>query len=196
MTKIIVSGTSGAGKTTLIKKFIDEFPQYHLSISCTTRKSRINEQDGKDYYFITKDQFLNKIKNNEFVEYVEYNNEFYGTLKKEILKHNIIIDVERNGVIAIKNIQERMKKDNNKDYNNDENFIYIFVYSDYETIRKRLLEREKYNTDNSEEKIDSRLKSYHKDKELFDNTFYDIGIYNQNLELAYEEFKNFIIKNK
>jgi len=82
---IVFSAPSGAGKTTLVKYLLSEFNNIEFSISATSRKIRGNEKDGKDYYFLTEDEFRERIKKKEFVEYEEvYGGYFYGTLKSEL----------------------------------------------------------------------------------------------------------------
>jgi len=145
---IIVSGPSGSGKTTIVHKLI-EIPEFNLefSISATTRKKRDNEIDGKDYYFLTPEEFRTKIEEKAFIEWEEvYKNHYYGTLKSEIERiwlagKNIIFDVDVNGAINLKNYFK-------------ENSITIFIKPpSLEELRKRL-ENRKTETP---EKIESRI---------------------------------------
>lgn len=84
---IVISGPSGAGKGTLIKKIMESSDEYIKSVSCTTRNPRPNEENGKDYFFVDLNQFKEKLKNDEIFEAVEYDNNFYGILN-EYLKEN------------------------------------------------------------------------------------------------------------
>ena len=82
---ILFCGPSGSGKTTIVKHMLARFPQLSFSISATTRKRRSNEKDGVDYYFLSEDEFRNRIAKNEFLEWEEvYKSGFYGTLLSEI----------------------------------------------------------------------------------------------------------------
>lgn len=105
---IIFSAPSGAGKTTIVKHLLNRGFNLTFSISVTSRASRPNEINGKDYYFISKEEFKEKIKQKEFLEWEEvYNGTYYGTLKKEIEKirqsgKNIIFDVDVIGGLNIK----------------------------------------------------------------------------------------------
>ena len=82
---IIVSAPSGAGKTTIVKQLLAVFPELKFSVSACSRLKREKETEGKDYYFITTDQFREKIFNNEFIEWQEvYPGSYYGTLKSEM----------------------------------------------------------------------------------------------------------------
>ncbi|GAB3331368.1 guanylate kinase [Marivirga atlantica] len=106
---IIFSAPSGAGKTTIVQHLIEKFPQLGFSISACTRDKRgRTEVDGVDYYFLTVEDFKNKIDNNEFVEWEEvYEGNFYGTLKEEIERiwsqgKHVIFDVDVKGGIKLK----------------------------------------------------------------------------------------------
>lgn len=105
---IIVSAPSGAGKTTLIKRLLETAIPVVFSISACSRKPRENEINGRDYYFLTLDEFKAEIQNDSFIEWEEvYENNFYGTLKKEIdsiweLRKHVIFDVDVLGGIALK----------------------------------------------------------------------------------------------
>ena len=77
----IISGSSGVGKGTLIKAFLDKHSEFKLSVSCTTRNPREGEIDGENYFFLTKDEFKSRIENNEFLEWAEFSGNIYGTQK-------------------------------------------------------------------------------------------------------------------
>ncbi|MFH1838619.1 MAG: guanylate kinase [Candidatus Kuenenbacteria bacterium] len=102
----IISGPSGVGKTSIIKKIIKLNPHFKRVITCTTRKKRCHEKHGQDYYFLSKKQFEKKIKNKEFLEWAIVHKNYYGTLKKtvEFFKENIslIINVDFQGALQIK----------------------------------------------------------------------------------------------
>jgi guanylate kinase len=98
---VILSSPSGAGKTTLVK-LISEKKNFNISVSHTTRKPRSNEIDGKDYYFVSDENFEILIKNNQFLEYAKVFNNFYGTSKKPVLEllnsgKNVIFDIDWQG---------------------------------------------------------------------------------------------------
>jgi guanylate kinase len=82
---IIVTAPSGAGKTSITRHLLQYFPQLAFSVSAATRQARSNEQHGKDYYFISEEEFQKKIQANEFVEWeMVYEGRYYGTLKSEL----------------------------------------------------------------------------------------------------------------
>jgi guanylate kinase len=105
---IIFSAPSGAGKTTIVHHLLTKIPELEFSISATTRKSRGDEQDGKDYYFITKQEFLHRIAKKQFVEFEEvYTGTFYGTLRTEIDRiwqkgKTVIFDIDVEGGLHLK----------------------------------------------------------------------------------------------
>ena len=82
---VILSSPSGAGKTTLVKK-ISLRDNFKISISHTTRKPRVNEKNGRDYFFITKDKFKNLIKKKKFLEHAKVFKNYYGSLKETVIK--------------------------------------------------------------------------------------------------------------
>ena len=105
---IIISGTTCAGKGTVIKKLLERHNDLLLSISYTSRPKRDNEKDGVDYYFVTKEKFEEKIANNDFLEYakVQYN-DYYGTPKKEVIEDlekgkDVILEIDVEGAKQIK----------------------------------------------------------------------------------------------
>ncbi len=106
----IFSAPSGSGKTTIVKHILSKIPDLEFSISATSRKPRSNETDGKDYYFISFDDFLKRVANNEFIEWEEvYTGTCYGTLKSEVKRiwdknHHVVFDVDVKGGVNLKKI--------------------------------------------------------------------------------------------
>ena len=108
-TMVVLSSPSGAGKTTLVK-LISESKDFVTSISHTTRRPRVNELQGKDYYFINKEEFDELIKKNEFLEYAKVFNHLYGTLKAPVVESlkkgkNVLFDIDWQGTEQIKKIK-------------------------------------------------------------------------------------------
>ena len=105
---IILSAPSGAGKTTIVHYLLSKLPDLEFSISATTRVKRGGEEDGKDYYFISKEDFLHKIAQKEFVEFEEvYRDTFHGTLRSEMERiwqkgKHIIFDIDVEGGLHLK----------------------------------------------------------------------------------------------
>ena len=105
---IIVSGFSGAGKGTLMKALLNEYPeQYALSISATTRNPREGEEDGREYFFVTKEEFEKMIAKNELIEYAKYVENYYGTPRNYVEQQldagkDVILEIEIQGALKVK----------------------------------------------------------------------------------------------
>ena len=104
----VISAPSGTGKTTIIKHILKTFPQLVFSISVTTRSKRGSEIDGKDYFFISEEEFKEKIENDDFLEWGYFFGYYYGTLKKQIFDNlnkgiSMVLEVDVKGAINIKN---------------------------------------------------------------------------------------------
>ncbi|MBN2663093.1 MAG: guanylate kinase [Bacteroidales bacterium] len=178
---IIISAPSGSGKTTIVKEVMkDTNLNLMFSVSATSRAPRKNEQNGKDYFFLSVDEFNEKIKNNKFAEWEEvYTNQFYGTLKEEIsriwdLNKNIIFDVDVKGGINLK------KKFPEKSLS-----IFIKPPSINE-LKNRLINR---GTE-TETSLNNRIEKA-KFELSFENEFDQIVV-NDNLETAIKQTINFI----
>ena len=174
---IIVSGPSGSGKSTVTKIVKDKL-NIPLSISATTRNPRDGEIDGKDYFFLSEEEFKNKIANDEFYEYAEVHGNYYGTLKKtgeDNLNRglNVILEIDVQGAL----IAKEKKKDA---------ILVFFRTKDMEVLEKRLRDRK---TD-SEEVIQTRLKNA--ETELKYENKYNYTIVNENLENSIQELIDII----
>ena len=103
----VLSGSSGVGKGTVLKGFLEKNPNFMLSISCTTRSPRPGEIDGINYFFISKEEFKSCIDNNKFLEWAEFAGNFYGTKKKYINQclaegKDIILEIDTQGALQVK----------------------------------------------------------------------------------------------
>lgn len=103
----IVSGFSGAGKGSMMKKLVSQYDTYALSVSSTTRKPREGEKDGVDYFFISKEEFEQKIENKDFLEYASYVGNYYGTSKEYVLSQldsgkDVVLEIEIQGALEVK----------------------------------------------------------------------------------------------
>jgi len=172
---IIFSAPSGAGKTTIVRHLLQQDLNLEFSISATSRGKRLTETDGKDYYFLTSEEFRTKIDNNEFLEWEEvYQETFYGTLKSEVERirsngQNVIFDVDVVGGCNIKK------------YYGDEALSVFVQPPSVEELRNRLISR---STDTIEV-IEKRIR-----KAEYELTFaskFDRIIVNEQLEKAFEE---------
>jgi guanylate kinase len=107
---VIISSPSGAGKTTIVHRLLERHPDFMFSVSATTRPMRDGEINGKDYYFLTEDEFKRKIEAKEFAEWEQvYKGKFYGTLKSEIERiwstgKTGIFDIDVKGALSLKGV--------------------------------------------------------------------------------------------
>ena len=174
---LIVSAPSGSGKSTIVQWLMKEHPELNLyfSISCTSRPPRGTEQNGVEYFFLTEEEFREKVANDEFLEYEEvYAGRFYGTLKQQVERQlesgqNVVFDVDVKGGVNIK-----------KFYGNRALSLFIQPPS-VEELRRRLEGR---GTD-TPEAIENRLA-----KAEYELTFapqFDKVVVNDNLEVAKQE---------
>lgn len=104
---VVISGFSGAGKGTLMKALLAGYDNYALSVSATTRAPREGEQDGREYFFLSKEQFEEMIRRDELVEYAKYVENYYGTPKAYVQKQlaagkDVILEIEIQGALIIK----------------------------------------------------------------------------------------------
>lgn len=181
---IIFSAPSGAGKSTIVHHLLEKYSFLEFSISATSRAPRGKEENGKDYYFFTTEEFENKIKADHFVEYEEvYAGSYYGTLKSEVeriwAKGNIIVfDIDVKGGVNLKKLY-------------GENAVAVFIQPpSVEELRNRLIGR---GTD-SPEAIERRVAKA--EEELTYASKFDIVLINDKLDDAFltaekivEEFK-------
>ena len=104
----VISGASGVGKTSVLKKVLEQRSDLQFSVSATSRPPRPGEVDGVNYYFVSREAFRDMIDRDEFVEHDYHMENYYGTLKSEVLKKtengNMILDVEPNGALNIRKI--------------------------------------------------------------------------------------------
>lgn len=106
---IVISGPSGAGKGTVLRELLDTHEEFVCSVSATTRAPRTGDEDGVNYFFISKEQFISQIEQNGFLEYAVYNNNFYGTPRKFVEEKlasgkNVILEIEVQGAFQIKKL--------------------------------------------------------------------------------------------
>ena len=177
---IVISAPSGAGKTSIVRYLLNELPNLCFSISACSRVKRVNEVDGKDYYFLGVEGFKQKIKEGAFLEWEEvYENQFYGTLKSEVeriwkAEKTAIFDVDVLGGINIK-----------KQYPSECLSIFIMPPS-LEVLRERLSGR----GSESEESLAKRLGKA--EEEISQNQEFDEVILNDDLQTACSETKKVI----
>ena len=175
----VISAPSGGGKTTVIES-IQSNPRLTYAISATTRAPRKGETEGKEYYFISKEAFLKKIKENAFIEWAEVHGHYYGTLWSEIQraeheKKSLILDLDVQGGIHLK--QQK-----------NEAILIFLMPPSMKELESRLRNRK---TD-SESIIETRLKNAKTEIEAA--VYYDYQIINQRLEETIEAVQTIINK--
>ncbi len=104
---LVVSGPSGAGKSTVCRPVVQEDPNLHFSISCTTRPMRTGETDGVDYHFVGREEFERRVAAGDFLEHAEVHGNFYGTLKQEVQQYlqqgqDVLLDIDVQGARLIR----------------------------------------------------------------------------------------------
>jgi len=172
---MVFTAPSGAGKTTIVRHLLGTFDELDFSISATTREKRKKEVHGKDYYFISVDEFQEKIEKEEFVEWEEvYENQFYGTLKSEVkrlreLGKHVIFDIDVQGAISIK-----------KAYGDEVHVVFIKPPSK-EILFNRLKNRKTENKKSLDRRINKAI------KELEYEDKFDSVLLNDLLEVALKE---------
>jgi len=176
---VILSSPSGAGKTTLVK-LLSKSKNFHISISHTTRKPRLNEVADKDYYFVNEEKFESLIKNEEFLEYARVFNHLYGTTRTPVIEKlekskNVIFDIDWQGADQIKN-----KKLNYK-------LITFFILP---PSKKVLFERLSNRDMKDKLIVEERMKDFSRDVLHWIN--YDYVIVNDTLDECFLKISNLI----
>ena len=176
---LILSSPSGAGKTTLVR-LLSKNRDFHISISHTTRKPRINEIQDEDYHFVDDDKFKNLIKKDEFLEYAKVFNHFYGTTKTPVINNlkngkNVIFDIDWQGAEQIKNKKLEYKL-----------ITFIVLPPSKKVLFDRLSNRDMKDKLIAEE----RMKVFSKDIQHWKN--YDYVVINDNLQDCFNQVCNLI----
>ena len=178
---VVLSGPSGVGKGTVAKKLVARNSNISLSISCTTRSPRDGEVDGREYFFIDKDQFNKKIENDGFLEYSNHFENYYGTPKDFVLSQlkdkDVLLEIDVNGGLEVK-----------KTY--PDAVLIMLTPPSLEEVEKRLIKR-------STETLDKiKLRMQRIDYELEKSNLYDYTVVNDKLEQAIIDVEAIINKEK
>lgn len=174
----VVSAPAGSGKSTLVGMLTAEFSTVCRSISCTTRPSRKDEVDGEHYHFISDEEFLKKVQEDQFIEHVTLFGYRYGTLKQHVeelceQKKHVVLVIDTQGALELMGKQEAT-------------FIFIMPPSREELV-KRLLAR---GTE-SPESLEKRLAEF--DREIACASRYDYSIVNDDKNIAYQVLRSIVI---
>ncbi len=179
---LVLSSPSGGGKTVVAKHLISKFSKFIFSVSATTRSPRINEKNGIDYYYFSKEEFQNLLNEDKFIENEEIFGNYYGTLKSEIDSklsegNYVIFDIDVKGAIAVK-----------KAYPNDTLLVFIAPPS-LKVLESRLRNRKT----ESDEQIKKRLSRAEMEIEL--SKEFDYVVINNQLEDTFIEVTSLIESN-
>ena len=170
---LIITGPSGVGKNTIIDALSKKL-DFNFSVSHTTRPKRVSEVNGKDYYFISNEEFQNMINNNELVEFEEYGGFAYGTSRKELNQDGLVIlDLEVNGATKL--------------LNNNNDFIGLFIDIDDKELINRLK-----NRGHNSEFINKRMELASKQRKYKD--MYHYKIENVDINTSVNEIIDIIYK--
>ena len=177
----VISGSSGVGKGTLLKMFLAKHPEYKLSVSCTTRAPRDGEKHGENYFFLSKEEFEDLIKRDEFLEWAEFSGNMYGTQKAYVERKlsegkNLILELDTTGALNVKKAMP-------------EACLIFILPPSLEELESRLRGR---NTE-TEEAIQKRLNTVKIEIERSEQ--FDCKIVNDNLDKALLELENLLCKN-
>jgi guanylate kinase len=179
---LLVSGPSGSGKTTLCRRAADA-NLANYATSCTTRSPRPGETHGTDYFFLTTEEFKQKINNDELLEYAEVHGNFYGTLKSEVFAHiqagkDVVMDIDVQGADQIRNCPDPLIQ---------QALVELFVMPESEAeLLKRLTGR---GTD-SQEIIDTRMKNSLEEMQQWDK--YTYCLLSTDRETDYQKFQSIL----
>ncbi|MEA3471705.1 MAG: guanylate kinase [Thermodesulfobacteriota bacterium] len=173
---VVVSAPSGTGKTTICKEVLKIVPGLRFSISCTTREPRRGESDGRDYHFISKEEFEKRISGGDFVEWAENHGHLYGTLKKNVegLVHegyDVLFDVDPRGAKELKS-----------QYNGA---VFVFILPpSIDILKERLKRRGSEKNDMMNARFERAF------KEIREVVWYDYAIFNDIIDESVDVLKS------
>lgn len=179
---IVISGPSGAGKGTICKSFMDRNKDVSVSVSATTRSPRQGEIDGVSYHFISKEKFEEKINSNDFLEYAQVYDNYYGTPKsnvEEMLEsgRNVILEIDIQGALKVKE--------------NTEEGVFIFILPpSMQELKERIIKR----GSETKESLMKRFKSAYKEINFISK--YNYAVVNDRVEIAVEKLEAIISAEK
>ncbi len=179
---VVISSPSGAGKSSICKRLLEDDSRLKISISDTTRQPRDNETNGSDYNFISKDKFESRIKKNEYIEYALVFENYYGSLDKDVSTaleegFDVLFDIDWQGALQLKN-------------STYPNILTIFITPpSKEAIYDRLKSRAKKSGDN-EQAINNRMSMY--ETEMSHQDEYEYIVENNDFEMCVSKIKKII----
>jgi guanylate kinase len=187
---IVVSAPSGAGKSSLCNRLVEQFPHMTYSISCTTRAPRGDERDGVHYHFLSTEEFRARVARGEFLEHAQVHGNFYGTLKQTVYDalaegRDIIMDIDVQGAKQIRLACETMRDDDPI----KQSLVDIFIAPpSMEELRRRLCGR---STD-SEAVIEKRMRNA--EGEMKHQPYYQHTVINDDFDVAVQNLVSIIVR--
>ena len=175
----VITGPSGVGKGTLIELLLERLPELELSISATTREPRPGEVHGRDYHFLSPEEFRRRLEAGDFLEHASYSGNYYGTLRSEVERrvercHSVVLEIEVQGARQV------------RDTLGDDAVLIFIVPPDEAVLRERLLSR---GTD-SQEAIEQRLRTA--EIELAARSDFPLEVVNDDLQKAASELERLV----
>ncbi|RKX30558.1 MAG: guanylate kinase [Verrucomicrobia bacterium] len=186
---LVISAPSGAGKTTLCRRLLEEFEWIRYSVSCTTRPPRGREQSGRDYVFLGEEEFQRMAQRGEFLEYARVLGYWYGTPRDPVVKalksgYDVLMDIDVQGASTIRSMVQSLPAGDPL----REGFVDIFIAPpSLEELRRRLLHRREDSSDT----IEFRLRQAEKELEHWRE--YRYLLVNDDIERAYDVFRSIVL---
>ena len=179
---IVISGPSGAGKGTICKALLEKDPGIHVSVSATTRAPRTGEVDGKNYYFLTLEEFKERLENDQFLEYAKVYDNYYGTPKENVMEKlqqgkDVLLEIDTEGALKVK---EKFPEG-----------IFIFILPPkLEDLKSRIVGRGTETEEDMAKRLDSAKEEIQKLHE------YNYGVINDDVARATKDVQSILAAEK
>ncbi len=175
----VITGPSGVGKGTLIEQLLERVPELELSTSATTREPRPGEVDGRDYFFLTPEEFRRRLEAGDFLEHASYSGNYYGTLREEVERrlaegHSVVLEIEVQGARQV------------RDALGDDAVLIFIAPPDEKVLRERL---ERRGTDSPDD-IEQRLRTA--EVELAARSEFPLEVVNDEVQKAASELERLV----
>jgi guanylate kinase len=175
----VITGPSGVGKGTLIERLLEAIPELELSISATTRQPRAGEVDGRDYHFLSPEEFRRRLEAGEFLEHASYSGNYYGTLRSEVESriarcNSVVLEIEVQGARQV------------RDSLGDDAILIFIAPPDESALRGRLEGR---GTDSPED-IEQRLRTA--EVELAARSEFELEVVNDEVQKSASELEKLV----
>ncbi len=179
---LVISGPSGSGKGTLCSRLLQRRPEIVVSVSATTRERRAGEIEGKNYYYISQEEFASRIREGLFLEYAQVFDQYYGTPRDKVLEQlqenrDVILEIDIQGAMQVKKAYSQA--------------VFIFIVPpSMQVLKERIMNRDR----ESIEEIERRLRESKKELTYIDQ--YDYVIINDKIETAVDKLEAIILAEK